>query len=189
MITDPGMGPSVHRSACRAQRWLSRWSGPRPKRLSKEMSTVHSVFHKKVKLRPAYSCLLQSFPTQERCWNNWTKYTSYWHKLLWLFIHSVDHQAECFFGPREHSGEHSPQSQITKPSVSWSIPSPTTVLPECSPVKLPQGPLWRARSRPSGKYPRPHVLASNKGSNLISTQSSPLSHLSSCCICWCIFNK
>ena len=85
---------------------------------------LYPVLHKRIKLRPAYWCLLQSVPPQERRdveineWNILPVDT----KLLWIFIHSVDHQAESFFRPREHSGEHSPQSQILKkPCASWSI--------------------------------------------------------------------
>ena len=91
--------------------------------LSKEISTLPPVLHKGIKLRPAYWCLLQSVPPQERRdveineWNILPVDT----KLLWIFIHSVDHQVESSFRPRKHSGEHSPQSQIKKmPSVSWS---------------------------------------------------------------------
>lgn len=92
--------------------------------LSKEISTLSPVLHKRIKLRPAYWCLLQSVPPQERRdveineWNILPVDT----KLLWIFIHSVDHQAESFFRPREHSREHSPQSKKKKKaSVSWSI--------------------------------------------------------------------
>lgn len=72
---------------------ISWWSGPRPRWLSKEMSTPHPVLHKRIQLRPAHRCVLQSFPTQEsqdveiREWNMLPAHI----KLLWSRIHSVDH--------------------------------------------------------------------------------------------------
>lgn len=152
--------------------------------LSKEISTLPPVLHKRIKLRPAYWCLLQSVLPQERRdveineWNILPVDT----KLLWIFIHSVDHQAESFFRPREHSGEHSPQSQILKkPSASWSI--------------LPQWECLRELCGGQGvglvgNIPGPTFLPQPFQLNQPHfNPSCLLSHLSFCCICWCIFNS
>lgn len=170
---------------CRAQREFSQWSGLRPRWLSKEMSTLHPVLHKRIKLRPVYRCLL---PTQERKdveikWNILPVYT----KLLWSFIHSVEPPSSRKLLQAKRTLWRMLTPKLNNQDFCW-LDSPI-IHHRTFPSDSALGTSVEGKGWPSGKYPRPYILVSTKGSNLTSTQRSLFSHLSSCCICLYIFNK
>lgn len=154
---------------CQVQRQFSRWSGPGPRWLSKEMSTLHPVLHEKDKIQTSIHMSFIAFPhpREMRCWNKWMKYASCLHKATLIIYPFCWPSSRNFAQAKRTLLRTLPLTP--KPFTSQSIPQ---CLSECFCREGPQEPLWKAWRRPSGKYSGPMLLLPPKALSLFQPMQS-----------------